>query len=347
MRSLTGNELRPASAWLMRDVRLAALIAVVMTLSGTLALGLLKDPPLPLAQLARDLPGRLLWDLGIFTAMLIGISCALRAQPRSMAARWAGLVVLVLLVSAGAVALRTIEFGMRHDDDTLDSMTWTFNISLVALLVALRVFELHSRRAADSLHAAEVGRLALQGEVAQARLTLLQAQIEPHFLFNSLANARRLLRTDSAAARSLLVDLLRYFEEALPRLRDERATYLAVHQVRMGERLRAEIDVPHELAGCAVPPMALLTLVENALKHGLQPLVEGGSIRIAASAHDGVLTLTVADTGRGMGSGSGHGTGLANLRARLLALHGNAACLALRLNDPRGVVAVITLPQAP
>ena len=134
---------------------------------------------------------------------------------------------------------------------------------------------------------------ALQSELAAGRLQLLQAQIEPHFLFNSLANVRRLLRTDGGAGRAMLADLLRYLESALPRLRDDQPTlereveivraFLGVHQVRMGPRLQVDIDVPQALGDRIVPPMMLLTLVENALKHGLQPLLEGGSIRIGAT----------------------------------------------------------------
>ena len=197
----------------------------------------------------------------------------------------------------------------------------------------------------------------LRGELDQARQALLRAQIEPHFLFNSLANLRRLLRTEPVAAQQMLGDLLRYLREALPRLREAQATlgsevelvraYLAVHQVRMGPRLRVRIDVPVELLDVPLPPMLLLTLAENAIKHGLQPLVEGGEIHIRARAAGDSLELEVADTGRGMGSSLGHGTGLANLRARLRASFGEAASLSLQLNEPRGVIARVRLPRRP
>jgi LytS/YehU family sensor histidine kinase len=231
-----------------------------------------------------------------------------------------------------------------------------WNIALASLLVAAHAFAERSHAAAGALHGAELRRLGLTRELDSARLQLLQAQVEPHFLFNALANVRRLLRTDADAARTLLGDLLRYLQEALPALRDEHTTlareaelvraFLAVHQVRMGPRLQAHIHIPPELATRTVPPMVLLTLVENALKHGLQPLVDGGSVVVSARAENGRLTLTVADTGRGMGSGSGGGTGLANLRARLKSLHGGAASLSLAVNLPRGVVATVVLPDS-
>lgn len=260
--------------------------------------------------------------------------------------------VVGTLTSGLAFVLRNVG-ELPHDNTVHFVGLW--NLSLSALLVAAHVFFERSRAAAAALHDARLHQLAQERELSTAHLQLLQAQVEPHFIFNALANVRRLLRTDSAAARTLLTDLLRYLEQALPHLRNECGTlgqeaelvraYLAVHQVRMGSRLRAEIDIPDELAACDVPPMVLLTLVENALKHGLQPMVDGGTIRVQARREAGQLTLTVADTGHGMGSGSGHGTGLANLRARLKSMHGARAHLALAVNEPRGVVATVSLPE--
>jgi len=113
----------------------------------------------------------------------------------------------------------------------------------------------------------------------------------------------------------------------------------------MGERLSYEIDIPAELRGLSAPPLMLLTLVENALKHGLNPLPEGGSIRVQARVRDDQLFISVSDTGRGLGEGtSGGGTGLANIRARLSAMFGNNAKLALSANTPRGFTATISMP---
>ena len=115
----------------------------------------------------------------------------------------------------------------------------------------------------------------------------------------------------------------------------------------MGERLQTSVEVPAGLAAARVAPMMLATLVENAIKHGIAPLTEGGAIRIRAEAAGGVLMLTVADTGRGLvAASSGTGVGLANIRARLAALYGERAGLHLEANSPRGVAAVITLPLA-
>jgi LytS/YehU family sensor histidine kinase len=272
------------------------------------------------------------------------------------AARLAAVIALCTLV---ATVVQGIGIVLRLGPNELEPPHMSFvlwSISLTTLIVLTHHFSERSRHAASSLHDTEVRRVGLERELASARLQLLQAQVEPHFIFNALANIRRLLRTDADAARTLLGDLLRYLEEALPRLRDEATTlgrdaelvraYLAVHQVRMGPRLRFEVDVPAGLADRAVPPMLLLTLVENALKHGLQPMVEGGTVTLRARRHAGRIEISVADTGRGMGSGSGHGTGLANVRARLRSMYGDAASLSLAVNEPRGVVATISLPES-
>jgi sensor histidine kinase YesM len=294
-------------------------------------------------------------------AMLVLLAKGFPRVPQQAPGRALGFWVLVLVCTAsGAVLQLLVFFLMFANEDQLLPRQLRYlifwNLILASFLVVAHNFAQRSQAASHALHDAEVQRMALARQLDTARLQLLQAQVEPHFLFNALANVRRLLRTDATAARTLLADLLRYLQEALPALRDEHSTlgreaelvraFLAVHQVRMGPRLQTHIDVPMALAGYSLPPMVLLTLVENALKHGLQPLVEGGQIHIGASASHGQLTLTVADTGQGMGSGSGGGTGLANVRARLKAMYGSAASLALAVNEPRGVVATVVLPQS-
>lgn len=155
----------------------------------------------------------------------------------------------------------------------------------------------------------------------------------------------------------MLDRLIRYLEVALPSMRNDRSTlaresellsaYLDLQRVRMGRRLDYSIDIPPSLAGLEVPPMMLLTLVENAIKHGLAPLREGGRVDIAATADAAWLQLRVSDTGRGFGGGtSGGGTGLANIRARLAAMFSGRAELELMPREPRGIVAAIRLPIA-
>jgi LytS/YehU family sensor histidine kinase len=152
----------------------------------------------------------------------------------------------------------------------------------------------------------------------------------------------------------MLAQLSRYLRAALPRMREHEtaladeidlvSAYLGVQKIRMGERLDSSIDAPPALLAARVPPMMLATLVENAVKHGIGPLAEGGAIRIKAERAGDTLTLSVADNGRGLIAASGSGVGLANIRARLAALYGERAALRLEANSPRGVVATVSLP---
>ncbi len=223
-----------------------------------------------------------------------------------------------------------------------------------ALLVA--AIEVHSRAAREQARAAEVERSTAQlgAELHEARARLLEAQIEPHFLFNTLANVRQLHRVDLAAGSQMLRDLIEYLESALPGLRSDSTTleheralvtaYLRLHRPRFGQRLQFDIFFPEPLLGCQLPSMMLLTLVENSVKHGLAPLADGGTIELSAEASGRALLVTVADTGAGMSTGSGGGTGLANIRSRLALRYGAAAGLTLSLNQPRGVRASLRVP---
>jgi signal transduction histidine kinase len=291
------------------------------------------------------------------SALLATLALFTRRLPQRRSLRWA--VLALAIAAAGALGWAaedglTLLFSGDHISAGERPYMLHTMFVLATLVGVLGEYRWRSLRAAALLHEAELNRIRLQSELAAGRLQVLQAQIEPHFLFNSLANVRRLLRTDGDAGRAMLADLMRYLESALPRMRDDSSTlareaeliraFLAVHQVRMGQRLQVGIDIPTQLGGRVVPPMMLLTLIENALKHGLGPLPEGGVITVAAVEADGRLVLRVADTGQGLIAGSGGGTGLANIRARLKAMYGATASLSLHLNEPRGVVAEIDLP---
>jgi hypothetical protein len=188
----------------------------------------------------------------------------------------------------------------------------------------------------------------------EARLRMLQAQIEPHFLFNTLANVRRLYQTAPANAATMLDNLMRYFEVSLPQMRAADSTlgreaaltesYLEIQRIRMDRRLEFAIDIPEPLRESRLPPMMLVTLAENAIKHGLAPLPEGGLVSVSATAKGKELQVRVADSGQGFTQSSGGGTGLANIRARLAGLYGAAGRLTLAMNTPRGVIATIAIP---
>jgi sensor histidine kinase YesM len=213
------------------------------------------------------------------------------------------------------------------------------------------------RRAADALaqaHESELQRMQLDRQMTEARLQSLRAQIEPHFLFNTLANVHRLFQTEPRLGRKMLGNFVAYLRASLPQMRRDETTlgqevdlaraYLNVLQVRMGQRLSFRLDVPSDLGTLSFPPFALSTLTENAVKHGLNPLPEGGSIEISARVEERRLTVEVADTGAGLRQSSGSGAGVANLRARLGALYGNRASLTIEANVPRGLRVAITIP---
>ena len=218
------------------------------------------------------------------------------------------------------------------------------------------------RRERDGLaalaHQRELARAQAERREAELRLSVLAAQVEPHFLFNTLAGVRSAIASDPARAADLVDRLVAYLRAAIPRLRSDggaEATlgsqleiveaYLGLMAARM-PRLVFAIEVPEPLRALPFPPLMLISLAENAVKHGVEPKV--GPARIALDARrtgDGRLEVSVADDGAGFGSSTGgSGLGLANIRERLRQMHGERAKLTLRARPGGGVVASITVP---
>jgi hypothetical protein len=201
---------------------------------------------------------------------------------------------------------------------------------------------------------AEFHRMSQQ--VTEAKLSALQAQVEPHFLYNTLASVQALTEVDPQQANAMTGHLIQYLRNALPKMRESVSTvgqeielvraYLNILQMRMGKRLAFEIDVPAELMDAPFPPLMLPSLVENSIKHGLEPQREGGKITITGAVVDGRMRLVVTDTGRGFSEAPGQGVGLTNIRERLAALYGDAGKLTLEANEPQGVRATIEVPRS-
>ncbi len=195
---------------------------------------------------------------------------------------------------------------------------------------------------------------SLERQLSEARLAAMQAQIEPHFLFNTMASVQQLIETDPPAAAKMQANLIKYLRGAVPQMRESNSTlgrefdlssaYLDILKIRMEDRLSYVIDLPPALVTVAFPPMMLPTLVENAIKHGLEPRTEGGEVRIIASQGGGKLRVTVADTGTGFSNQPGKGVGLTNIRERLVAMYGKQAQLIIEANQPRGVRMTIEIP---
>lgn len=196
---------------------------------------------------------------------------------------------------------------------------------------------------------------SIERQIAEARLQLLQAQIEPHFLFNTLANLQALIEADPKRARQMLDHLDGFLRTALTSARTERArlvdefrllrNYLEILAIRMGPRLSFRTELPEPLATATLPPMLLQPLVENAVRHGIEPKVEGGEIAITAHAANGTLVLEVRDSGSGLGGSTpGTGTGLQLVRERLNALYGDRGSLTITGNADGGVTATLRVP---
>jgi len=234
------------------------------------------------------------------------------------------------------------------------TITTSMGIGFGCVFTAMLILREQRARALADLHKAESERHQLEKQVMATRLQVMQAQVEPHFLFNTLANVQHLVQADAQAASRMLDNLIRYLRIALPQMRettstlgremDMAAAYLEIFKIRMGTRMSYEMHLPHALRDECFPPMMLITLVENAIKHGIDPSCDAGEVILSAEVKEGKLIVKVADTGEGFQPKKGGGVGLANIRERLATLYGKAARLQLEENQPRGVVATIEIP---
>lgn len=222
-------------------------------------------------------------------------------------------------------------------------------VALIGALAAvpLIVLALYRRRQNAALmeqlqRDAERERLAR--ELSESQLRMLRAQIEPHFLFNTLGAVQQLAADGAPRAAALTADLIAFLRASFSDMRCEQVSlrsefatiesYLRVMQARMGARLRFEMSLPDALGSCEVPSMIVLTLVENAIKHGIEPALRGGEIHIGAEAQDTGIRIRVRDSGVGMSDTPGNGAGLDNVRRRLQLAYGDAARLVLREAEP-------------
>jgi sensor histidine kinase YesM len=218
-------------------------------------------------------------------------------------------------------------------------------------------------QAAQAVETAEAE--SLKRQVAEARMAAMQAQIEPHFLFNTLASIDHLIEVDPQRASQMQKHLIALLRATMPTMREANGSaaaprdlgrelsvirpYLEILKVRMEERLATEISVPEGLQSAEFPAMMIQTLVENAIKHGLEPKPEGGRLRVSAEIVHGKLAVSVADTGLGFGKAAtaGTGVGLANIRERLALLYGGKARLTVAENPGGGTVVTIAVPYRP
>lgn len=273
--------------------------------------------------------------------LLIMVSCGC-ALPLGLA-----LSATLLGFPLGLVAINVKD----HSSMYLVVMSLTGGCAFLVIFIRSKMEALRTGIAQEKLRAEANAR-----RVAQAQLQLLQAQIEPHMLFNTLANVQGLISFDPPRAAQMLDQLILYLRASLQAARAERTTlgqefamlraYLNLMQVRMGTRLQFELDLPAELEQISIPPMLLQPLLENAIKHGVEPKPEGGSIVMRAQRQGDSLLLQVIDTGMGLDAPAQPGTrlGVANTRERIHALFGEQAKLRLLPNQPQGCIAELSLP---
>jgi sensor histidine kinase YesM len=310
--------------------------------------------------------GVLLLRLVLVGLVQIGVFGLFERWPRRLPAwlpRWVLQLVAIAAVVPFAMAfiytLTTLGDPVHWTHDKLRLTGYgmlTFISILVAPWIAMGALYRHvSGQAQRQALAFDLVRSQYERNAAQTRLRLLHAQVEPHFLFNTLANVRELVDSGSPQASSVLDSLIAYLRAAVPRLHESEATlgqelqlvraYLELMHMRMPDRLQFSIEADDDAAAVRCPPTTLLTLVENAVRHGIDPGEEGGRIDVRASVRDGRCIVQVRDTGVGLQTtSSGLGTGLATLRERLQLVFAGDADLRLSSIEPHGVCAEAEFP---
>jgi signal transduction histidine kinase len=320
--------------------------------AGTYARGL------PLSQLGLAFVQTYLSDMVWFYAALLAAVAAYNRIPGSIPLR-----VCTAAAASGVVLWYALPAWLFIRNaplrDVLGStprfdIVWLVTYPIVAVAATALLYVTHAEDVERSLETEARRALDLDRGLDEARLQAMQAQIEPHFLFNTLANVRRLYQVDRDAARTMLRQLSLMLGRSLADIRNERSTlerevaltlaYLGVQKIRMGDRLEFATDIPPPLRDAALPPMMLSTLVENSIKHGLAPLRGGGRVTITADADGGTLRVRVVDTGCGLSENAGSGVGLANIQTRLAALYGAEGAISLEPNEQGGVTAILELP---
>ena len=238
--------------------------------------------------------------------------------------------------------------------DFLPQLAFLFIVLSAAIKIAYARTAKAEAKAAEAHHVAEEE--SLKRQVVEARMAAMQAQVEPHFLFNTLASIDHLIETDPARASKMQKNLIALLRASMPAIREKSTNlgreldvvrpYLEILNVRMQDRLQPLVSISEGLYSADFPPMMLQSLVENAVKHGLEPKAEGGALTVSAEVAHGKLHVTVADTGVGFAQAAtaGTGTGLTNIRERLKLIYGDAAELRITGNSPTGTRVTIVVP---
>ena len=332
---------------------------VLVALVAATVVGLILSPTFTAMSTARVISREMFVALAALLAF--GLFEQWPARLPSWVGRWALQVIAVAIAVCLAVLFLYVVVNpdppFWKDERRLNGfMSMTMSGLLfapwiaVAALFRQRDFAARRQALAFALEKSELERKALD-----SRLRLLQAQVEPHFLFNTLANVRELVDSGSPQASTVLDSLIAYLRAAVPRLHETTTTmeqelqlaraYLELMHMRMPDRLQFTVHAEDAASGLRCPPTTLLTLVENAVRHGIDPSEDGGRIDVRVDVRNGRCHAQVCDTGVGLQqSGQGLGTGLATLLERLQLAFGGDAQLRLTELQPRGACAEVEFP---
>ncbi len=289
----------------------------------------------------------------------IGVPCTLAFYFLKPSKPYFQLILVTLCVLGGSLVGSFFASRLTHHKFSSFQGEVPLQMIVVAIILGFIIsfgFIIYEKYISFKLSANEekLKRISLEKEKLNADLKLLQAQVEPHFLFNTLSNILSLLDHDTITGRKMLENLTQYLRTSLiqsrkpaNRLADEIdmiRTYLDIYKIRMGKRLSYEIHIPDNARNLEIPPMILQPLVENAVKHGLEPKIDGGKILIKAFRKEDLLTIEISDTGMGIKEKSGTGVGTGNIQKRLASLFNGKASLSFEDITPSGLKAVVEIP---
>lgn len=269
---------------------------------------------------------------------------------------YTALGTLIVTVALWGFALATGRTGMAGWIGSREQVFTSMVISLMISLVLAMAWKRRSEELTAQIALAEERERAEASErsAVQANLRALQAQIEPHFLFNTLANVTSLIHSQPDDAKRMLENFIEYLRATLASTREAHTTvggefemmkkFLSILKIRMGDRLQFHLDLPQEIQNAAMPPMLLQPLIENAIKHGLEPKLDGGNVTLKAERQGDALRVSIIDTGLGFGNKPSNGIGLKNVRERVEKLFGKEGSVSIEENQPRGTRVVVTIP---
>lgn len=309
----------------------------------------------------------------LFYSLIVFLSCSLSCCSLGIIAEWLWpgrvsplklLGIIVVICLAGGIIgwhigvfILYYFFSITTD---LGSSSYISSMMFVSVLAGITVpfiyYHLRLKETKEDAEKERLNRLTIEKEALEANLRLLQAQIEPHFLFNTLSNILSLIDTAPAKAKNMLMDFNLYLRTSLATTRPDMTTldeevdtikaYLNIQKIRLGNRLKYSINIPDIILQQAFPPLLLQPIVENAVKHGLEPDIDGGEIKIIAESVNGIMRITVADTGKGFSSHNKTGVGISNVKERIKLIYGNKGSFNLEENYPTGAKVIVEVPKS-